>query len=115
MDVYQQAYMDRVNDECTMVMEGAIEVKVARMFFDDHVSRGLFTGRIEAINKRTVTITVDYWAFTELLDDARYYVSEARYYDMAAECASAKRIVVVLEKLIDAGKRPSRWECQQRV
>lgn len=101
----EQRYMDRVNEEANL-MGPTVKVRVARMFFDDHRSRDLFTGRIESMNKRTVTLTLDGKAFDELLSDAKYYSEEAAHYDMPAECASATRVVAALHKAIDSGNYP---------
>lgn len=98
-------YMDRINEEANL-MGPTVKVRVARMFFDDHWSRDLFTGRIESMNKRTVTLTLDGKAFDELLSDAKYYSEEAAHYDMPAECASATRVVAALHKAIDSGNYP---------
>ena len=98
-------YMDRINEEANL-MGPTVKVRVARMFFNDHWSRDLFTGRIESMNKRTVTLTLDGKAFDELLSDAKYYSEEAAHYDTSAECASASRARVARHKAIDSGTYP---------
>lgn len=95
-------------------MDSTTTVRLAQTFTNDHVAR-LYTGpdvqgwaehidcpeaRVREVkqNKLFVTLEMTEQALAELAADARYYVTEAGFYEQQDVAQSAERVLAALRK-----------------
>lgn len=79
-------------------------ITISALFWEDHLDRYLPSGRLIAMNKRTVTIAVNDEHLAEIRSDARYYAdfTGCDRTDNRSVCDAAKRTVAAIRKQVTA-------------